>query len=306
MSRPNERLAGVLLLAGIITALASTALSQGHTAPPDGLAGIADNRGRLLLAATLQVATAMGAVGIALALYPAIRRHYPTLGVSSVAFRGVEATFHAVAALGLMVLVGLSHPGAGLLASDSAMALGALEIARNAATYVISVIAFAIGSMLYYVAMYRARLVPRWLAGWLGDWREHSHPRHRWRSLRLVRRLRPPRCRAAPCITDCLAGNRARSLAPRPRAQARRRLSSRELPMSDRSVDARDEPRKAKCPGPPPGSPAVVEPGCSGPVRPAWGGCHRCPPANIRATLREIRCRPSKYCCRTARSIGSH
>jgi len=158
---------GILLIIATIAAVVAPVV-----APPLGgsgyLTGIGHHPGRLAIGALLYLVAAAASAGIALTLHPLLQADSPGLALGAVVFRTIEATFYAVAVVGLLTLMPLArqldvvptanHPTIQTVA-DSLLAV------RDNATLA-GVFAFSTGAGLYYVAMYRSRIVPRWLSGW--------------------------------------------------------------------------------------------------------------------------------------------
>jgi hypothetical protein len=115
----------------------------------------------VLTSVLLQFVTAAGAVGIAIALYPAVRRHSAALAIGAVGFRAVETTFSCLAALSLAGLLAISET-----AGHDHVLWSVLASARNAANYVIAVLFYGLGAAHYLIGLHRARLLPRWLTVW--------------------------------------------------------------------------------------------------------------------------------------------
>lgn len=160
--RGAARTAGALLIAGVLTSIAGTAILADTLAGPDVLASVAAHGDRVIAAAVLQLLTAVGAAGIALALYPAIRSAGPGLALAAVVARGIEAVFAAGAALALLVLLGIAGPaGPG---SDQLVAL--VTTTRDGSTYVLGVVFFGLGATAYLVLLLRTRLLPGPLLVW--------------------------------------------------------------------------------------------------------------------------------------------
>ena len=161
--RRAATIVGVLLIAGVATSLIGTAVLGGLLGGDDVLGGIAGHEGRVAAAVVLQLLTAVGAAGIAIALYPVLRTHSPGLAVGAVAFRSVEAVFSAAAGLALVALLVLARstdPGTARVVADLVLTL------RESANYVVGVIVFGIAATMYYAVMFRVRLLPRWLVVW--------------------------------------------------------------------------------------------------------------------------------------------
>jgi hypothetical protein len=153
--------AGILLILGVVTSLLATALVGSDEDAHASMRRLADEEGRVIASVLLQFVTAAGAAGIAIALYPAVRSHSPTLAVGAVAFRTLEAAFSSLAALSLLGLLVLSET----TRADSSL-WTVLVAMRDASNYVLGVFFFGIGAGHYLAGLHRARLVPRWLTTW--------------------------------------------------------------------------------------------------------------------------------------------
>jgi len=112
---------------------------------------------------------AFACAGIAIWLYPVLKRYDEALALGSVGFRIIEAVLFIVAAIGLLSLLMVSqeHVKAGAQACPHFQTLGAiLRAVRFWASFVFAAIAFCIGALMYYYIFYQSRLIPRWLSGW--------------------------------------------------------------------------------------------------------------------------------------------
>ena len=104
--------------------------------------------------------------GLALAMVPVVfwpigKRYDETLAMGYVVFRGaLETVMYLVLALGWLLLIALStEPGAGPLA-------GFVRTTETVIWDQLTAIPFALGALMFYVLLYRSRLVPRWLSVW--------------------------------------------------------------------------------------------------------------------------------------------
>jgi hypothetical protein len=155
------RIAGLLLILGVVTSVIASGLVSTAAVTHASEGGLASEDARVCASVLLQFLTAAGALGIALALYPAVRRHSPTLAVGAVSFRGVEAAFSCLAALALVGLLAVSES----TGHDPAL-WSTLVAMRNASNYVFGVLFYGVGAGHYLVGLHRARLLPRWLTVW--------------------------------------------------------------------------------------------------------------------------------------------
>jgi len=167
--RGNAIAVGVLFIACSAASILSIVPLGSMLDTPVDLAKLAANGNRVVLAALIEFVWAATGAGIAIALFPVLRKHNRAVALGSVAARTVSAVFVLVATLGLLVLFRLSSEvvAAGSAGLPSADTLANLLLAtREWANGLIGPLAFALGAFMYYCLLYKARLIPRWLSGW--------------------------------------------------------------------------------------------------------------------------------------------
>jgi hypothetical protein len=133
------------------------------------LVSVSTSGGLVATGAILLFIGGASAIGIAISLYPVLRKYHEGLALGSVGFRTVEGVFDFIGVLSLLILITLSQQFVGAGAPDSSyfQTLGGLSISGFHWTVnVVKLMAFSIGCLLYYVIFYRAKLIPRWLSGW--------------------------------------------------------------------------------------------------------------------------------------------
>jgi Domain of unknown function (DUF4386) len=123
----------------------------------------------VVITALIEFVWAATGAGIAIGLYPILRKSNPALALGSVAARVAENVFILIGTLSLLVLLTVSQQSQapGSAAPSSFQATGdALLAVRDWAHGFVGFLALGIGALMYYYVMYRSRLVPRWLSGW--------------------------------------------------------------------------------------------------------------------------------------------
>jgi hypothetical protein len=168
-NRKAAIIAGVLFIAATAASLLGTSFTQSILDAPDYLVKISANQSQVTLGVLFQFIAAVTSAGIAISLYPTLRRHNEGLALGSVGFRIMEGVFYIVAALGLLSLLSLSqeYVKAGAPAASDFQILGTLILAgRNWANFVFGVISFCLGALMYYYVFFQSKLIPRWLSGW--------------------------------------------------------------------------------------------------------------------------------------------
>ncbi|MEZ4657006.1 MAG: DUF4386 domain-containing protein [Caldilineaceae bacterium] len=167
--RKTAVIVGVLFIAATTASLSGNALTGSILDAPDYLAGVAASGNRVMIGALLTFLAAAGSAGIAIALYPVLKKQNEGLALGSVGFRLIEGVFYIVDALCLAAVVVVSQHAVNAggqsatmfqTFSDLLLAIGDL------AGFVFAVLAFCLGGMMYYLIFYQAKLVPRWLSAW--------------------------------------------------------------------------------------------------------------------------------------------
>ena len=133
------------------------------------LVSVSENAGLVGAGAFLLLIGGACASGIAISLYPVLKKFNATLALGAVGFRISEGVLRFVSVCILLSIITLSQlfVKAGAPESSYFQTLGELLLAgRDWVGNVGSLLAFSIGCTLYYVIFYRTKLVPRWLSVW--------------------------------------------------------------------------------------------------------------------------------------------
>jgi Domain of unknown function (DUF4386) len=158
---------GALFVVATVAAVAAPALLPPLTGP-DYLTEVAHHANRMAASALVYLIAAGTSVGIAIALYPLLKKTDGALALGAVVFRTIEATFYTAAVVSLLSITTLGRQLAAAPAADRASIQGLADYllgVRDHSTLV-AVFAFSVGSYMYSVVFYRSRLVPRWLSAW--------------------------------------------------------------------------------------------------------------------------------------------
>ena len=166
-SRTTSIATGTLFILATIAALAAAEVVPALTGS-DYLIGVAHHPRPVAAAALLYLIAAGTSAGIAIALYPVLKKTSAGLALGSVVFRTIEAVFYMGSIVSLLSILALGGK-LGTAPADSHAAIRTLADSlvgtRDHAT-LLGVFAFSTGALMYYNVLYRARLVPRWLSGW--------------------------------------------------------------------------------------------------------------------------------------------
>ncbi|MHB8489781.1 MAG: DUF4386 domain-containing protein [Candidatus Dormibacteria bacterium] len=119
----------------------------------------------MVLTALVEFVWAATAAGIAIGLYPVLRKYNQSLALGAVVGRTVEGMLVLVGTVSLLALFTLSQ-GAGSTAASSSQAVGNALLAVRDWGPLLGSLSFGTAAFIYYCVLYRSRLVPRWLSGW--------------------------------------------------------------------------------------------------------------------------------------------
>ncbi len=160
------------VVAGVLFIVATTASLLGRVVlldpilkGGDVLAKVAANQTQVAAGALLGLVAFFASAGIAIALYPVLRRFGEGLALGSVGFRVLEAGFYSIGAIAVLSMLTLGTAEAGTSASF-VHASGELLLAVRSWAGIVGTLAFYVGGLMYYIVFYRSRLIPRWLSGW--------------------------------------------------------------------------------------------------------------------------------------------
>ena len=166
--RTNATIAGVLYIIGTVAGILSLALSQPLRDARDPLAGAAANANQVTVAALCVLLMGLSLAMVPVVLYPVLKRHSEVLALGYVVFRGALETitcFVTAIAWLLLVALGRSYVQAGAAAASGFQASGALLLKAGESGSLAGIV-FCLGALMFYVVLYRSRLVPRWITVW--------------------------------------------------------------------------------------------------------------------------------------------
>src|SRR5207245_4481416 len=156
---PNRRtavLVGALFLISIATFILTHALMTPLLSSRDFLAAIAEHSRRMIAATLIGLIEGVATVGIAVALYPILKRQHPALALG---YAGMRIAGLAIAAVGFglggLLLVTLS----GTTASGANRELGAVLVGLRHWTVMLVYVYTAVGGVALSYMLFRTKLV---------------------------------------------------------------------------------------------------------------------------------------------------
>jgi hypothetical protein len=166
--RKNAIVVGILFIACTAASIAGPLLAGSNLNTLDYLIQLASNPNQTVFAVLLEFIWAATGAGIAIGLYPILKKYSPGLALGSVGFRVVEGVLvlaGTISLLGLMSL-GQEYISAGSAVAPAFQTSGTLLVAvRDWAQWTMGPLAFNLGALLYYAVLFQSKLIPRWLSG---------------------------------------------------------------------------------------------------------------------------------------------
>lgn len=165
-NRNQIKIAGGLIILGIIIGILSIVPS---VESDKFLEEVYPNKNQVLTGGIFQFFLVPIYIGFSLLLYPILKQYSKTLSIGFVCFRFMAATFQLIGIILLPIFVLLSQEYSAAASSDLAIyeSVGdILRLSRDLTNHLGVILATGLGNILFYLILYREKLVPKWLSIW--------------------------------------------------------------------------------------------------------------------------------------------
>lgn len=160
--------AGILYVTGTVSGVLSMAVSAPIRGAGDPLAYGAEHPGTVATVALLVLVMGLSLAFVPVVLFPILRRVNEVLAVGYLIVRGaVETACYVLLTIGWLLVVPLGEAlaaGAGT-GTPAGVRVGSLVIDGEATNAALTLV-FLLGAVMFYLLLYRSRIVPRWIAVW--------------------------------------------------------------------------------------------------------------------------------------------
>jgi len=160
--------AGILYITGTVSGVLSVAVSAPVRAASDPLSYGAEHSGTVVTVALLVLVMGLSLAFVPIVLFPVLRRVSEVLAIGYLVVRGaVETACYVLLTVGWLLIVPIGEalaagPGT---ASPAGVRVGNLVLDAEATDAVLTLV-FLLGAVMFYLLLYRSRIVPRWIAWW--------------------------------------------------------------------------------------------------------------------------------------------
>jgi hypothetical protein len=164
--RKTAIITGVIFIVATVAGLVASALVPVLTGA-NYLTSLSANANQVAAGALLYIIGYLACAGIAVVMYPVLKKWNQGLALGSVIFRTIETAFYMVGVVSLLSLLTLGQQFTAAEAADrtSLQAIGDSLVSARDHTDLLAVFAFCLGASMYYCLFFQSRLIPRWLSG---------------------------------------------------------------------------------------------------------------------------------------------
>jgi hypothetical protein len=168
-SKKTARIVGALFLFSNFTfILGAIVLIEPNLSAPDYLTIVSENRIQIVLGVLLEILNGIAYVGIALLMYPILKRRFESLALGYVGFRIVEFVMQIITDISPLSLLTLSeeYVKARAPAAASFQTMGTLLLADRYLAFQMVSITFGLSALIFYYMLYQLKLIPRFISVW--------------------------------------------------------------------------------------------------------------------------------------------
>lgn len=162
------RAVGILYLAGMVAGVTGNIFIQSILTAADPLPAVSANSMKLAIGAMLMLMTSAWDASHGILMFPVLKPHSELIALGYLSFRIVNAVFLALQVLFILLQIPLGgeYLKTGTTDPSYLQALSTQFIQVNLYAYQIAMIFVGLASLLLCYMLYRARLLPRFLAVW--------------------------------------------------------------------------------------------------------------------------------------------
>lgn len=164
----TARLVGALILITYAAVFIGADLTGAVLDEPDYLLNAYPDRDQVTIGVLVEMVNDLAVIGIAVLLYPLLRKVHEGLALGYVGFRILEGGFFMVSKVSSLALVDVSKEFLASGSSDTSTfeGLGTLAFAQRDAAGEIATVAFIVGGLALYYLLLQSELVPRFISIW--------------------------------------------------------------------------------------------------------------------------------------------
>ncbi len=166
--RTTATIVGVVYLAGFVVGIGGNILIQSVLGSPNHLSTVSANSMKVAIGAILWLMTVVGDTAHGVLMFPILKQHSERMAIGYLAARIIDAIFIAVMVLFLLLQIPLGSEYLKAAAANVShlQVLSTVSVEASQYAYQIGMSALGIAGLMLCYTLYKAKLVPQWLAVW--------------------------------------------------------------------------------------------------------------------------------------------
>jgi Domain of unknown function (DUF4386) len=166
-SKKTARIVGALFITATVAFMLGNGLIESILNAPDYLVDVYPNKTQVILGILLELINSAAVVGIAVVLFPILKKHNETIALGYVGFRVLESAILIVGAIIPVLLITLSQEyiKAGTPDTSYFQTLGTLAIEGHQLAFQVAMIVLGVYSLMFCYLLYQSKLIPRFISG---------------------------------------------------------------------------------------------------------------------------------------------
>jgi len=168
-NRKTAVIVGVLFITATVAYSLSVILLDPILGGSDYLTKASVNENFVIIGALLVLIDAVAVAGIAIVIYPILKKHNEVLALGYVGARIAEGLLFSVNVITILTLLALSQEYviAGAPSASHFQTLGTLLLAAGDWAFSLGFgLVFTLSALILNFVLYQSELIPRWLSGW--------------------------------------------------------------------------------------------------------------------------------------------
>ena len=168
-SKKTARTVGILFIVATVAGILSVAFLGSVLADPDYLINFSRNANQVIIGALLDLLGAGAFVGLAIVIFPVLKKHNEAIALGYVVARMIEAVPFIIANTSLLAILALSQGYVSAATSDAPnfLPVGTGLRALYDGNQLLGPRVFAsLAALPFYYLLYQSKLLPRWISVW--------------------------------------------------------------------------------------------------------------------------------------------
>jgi len=168
-NRKTAIIVGVLFITATFTTILSLVFLGSIPEAPENLINVAENKAQVIIGALLILINCAAVVGIAVMMFPILKKHNENMALGYVGARIIESVILIVLVISILLLLTLSQEYVQAATPDASyfQTFATLLLAASDWSDLIGIqIAFSLSALILNYSLYQSKLLPRFISVW--------------------------------------------------------------------------------------------------------------------------------------------